>query len=87
MKCILSWMYSNFGQIGPQTSELVALEHLKISPFGNNGENGVSTFLGLFTYLRTIQNILMTILAGSQVSDRCPFGNLFFFFLSRLIVS
>ena len=24
----ISWMYSNFGQIGPQTLELVALEHL-----------------------------------------------------------
>ena len=28
-KCIISWMYSNFVQIGPQTTELAALEHLK----------------------------------------------------------
>ena len=39
-----------------------------------NGENGVSTFSRCFTYLRTIQNILMTLLAGSQVSDRYPLG-------------
>ena len=33
------------------------------------------------SYLKTIKNILMTFLAGSQVSDRCPFGNLSFFIL------
>ena len=39
------------------------------------GENGVSTFLGcLLTW--NIQNISMTILAGSQVSDHCPLGYL-----------
>ena len=30
------------------------------------------------SYLKTIQNILMTLLDGSQVSDRCPLGYLFF---------
>ena len=34
-------------------------------------------FLWLFTYLKTIQNILMTIHAGFQVSDQCPLGYLF----------
>ena len=29
--------------------------------------------------LETIQNILMTLLDGSQVSDRCPLGYLFFY--------
>ena len=41
--------------------------------------NGVSTFSRLFSYLRTIQNILMALLAGSKVSDRCPLGYLFYF--------
>ena len=27
--------------------------------------------------MRTIENILMTLAAGSQVSDRCPLGYLF----------
>ena len=30
--CIKSWMSSNFGQIGPLTRELAALEHLKNFP-------------------------------------------------------
>ena len=47
-----------FGQFGPQTTELAALDHLKIP---------LSTFNGkmvprLFSYLRSIQNILMTLL-------------------------
>ena len=33
--------------------------------------------LFLSIYLRTIQNSLMTVLAGSRVSDRCPLGFLF----------
>ena len=45
----------------------------------NNEENCVSTFHFLFTYLKTIRNILMTLLAGSQVSDRCLLGYLFYF--------
>ena len=31
-KCIKSWMSSNFGQIGPATTELAALERLKYLP-------------------------------------------------------
>ena len=31
----------------------------------------------LLSYLKTIQNILMTLLDGSQVSDCCPLGYLF----------
>ena len=31
----------------------------------------------LFSYLKTIQIILMTLLAGSQVNERCPLGYLF----------
>ena len=51
---------SNLGHIGRQTTELPALEHPKISPLCYNGENGVNRFACLFTYLRIIQNILMT---------------------------
>ena len=53
-------MCSNFGQILQQTTELSALEDPKIPQLGYNGENSVYTFSWLFTYLRTIQNILMT---------------------------
>ena len=31
----------------------------------------------VLSYLKTTQNILMTFLAGSQVSNRCPLGYLF----------
>ena len=30
--CIILWMSSNFGQIGPPTTELAALEHLRNTP-------------------------------------------------------
>ena len=54
---------------------IVALEHVCTPLFSYNGGNDVSDFLGcLLTYWRNIQNILMTILAGSLVSDRCPLG-------------
>ena len=39
------------------------------------------TWLGpgqLLSYFRTIQNTFITLLAGSQLSDRCPLGCLFF---------
>ena len=32
----------------------------------------------MLSYLKIIQNVLMTFLAGSLVSDRCPMGYLFF---------
>ena len=34
----------------------------------------------IISYLKSIQNILMIFLAGSQVSDRSPLGYLFFVF-------
>ena len=43
---IIFWMYSNFSQIGPQTTELVALQSLKITIYTYNGGNCVSTLLG-----------------------------------------
>ena len=70
-------MSSNFGQIGPQTTESAAFEHLKITPLAYNRDNGVSPFSMLFSYLRTVSNILMTLLAGLQVGVRCPFVYLF----------
>ena len=68
-------MSSNFGPIGPPAADLAARENLK-TPIDLNGENGVSTFSRLFSYLRTIQDILMTLIAGPQASDRCPLGYL-----------
>ena len=62
----------------------IVIESLKLSSLTYNGENGVSTFSRLFFYLRTFQNVLMALLAGSKVSDRCPLGYLFYF--SLLIV-
>ena len=59
-----------FRPVGPQTAELVAPDHLNLPLSTHYGENGVSTFLDI--NLRTIQNILMTIFAGFQVSDHCP---------------
>ena len=47
-------------------------------------------FLGprqLLSYLRTIQNMLITLLAGSQVSDHCPFGYFYPFYIFFLFVS
>ena len=52
------------------------LEHLKTAHRHIMGEMK-STFSWLFSYWRTIQNILMTLLAGFQVSDRCPLGYMF----------
>ena len=37
MTCMRAWMSSKFGQIGPRTTELAALEHMKTSsPKGND---------------------------------------------------
>ena len=75
-KCISS-MCLNFGQIGPQVpaTDLAALERLKLPSFTYR----VSTFSRLFSYFRTVQNIFIILLAGSQVSDRCPFAFLSYF--------
>ena len=50
--CLISRTRLNFGQIGPPTTELGALEYLKI-PYRHTGENGVSTFSRLFSNYRT----------------------------------
>ena len=39
---------SKFGQIGPRTAELIALEHLEKSPYTYNGENVVNTLAPSF---------------------------------------
>ena len=51
-----------------------ALERLKIPPKTYNEENVGSTLKKLFSYLRIIKTILMTVPAGSQVSDLCILG-------------
>ena len=70
-------MYSIFGQIGPQTRELDVLEHLKITSI-KWGKCCLKFFLVVYFYLRTIQTLLMALLTGSQVSDRCPLCYLFY---------
>ena len=54
---IISWMSSNFGQIGPPITELAALERRKKFPQTYNGKNEVITFprlflIGSFSYLQ-----------------------------------
>ena len=46
--CIISWIGSNFGHIGPPTTELAAIERLKYPQRLIMEENGVSTFSQLF---------------------------------------
>ena len=65
---IISRMSSKFGQIGPRTAELAALERLEKSPYTFNGENGngenvVNTLAPLFligssSYLQVIRTII-----------------------------
>ena len=52
-----------FGLIDPPTTELAALACPKCTPL---------------TYLRTIKNILIALIAGSQVSNLCPWDLLHF---------
>ena len=59
MTCMRARRGSNFGLIGPLTSELAALECRKKSPYGYNGENDVSTIsrlflIGCFSYLQVM---------------------------------
>ena len=61
--CIISWMSSNFGQIGPLTTELAALERRKKFPQTYNGKNEVITFSRLFlirsfSYLQVMRTYL-----------------------------
>ena len=51
---------SKFFQIGPPTTELGALERLKISPYTYNGENGVATFYRTLTYLQVTMTYIRT---------------------------
>ena len=48
MTCMGARRSSTFGQIGPPTAELAALERLKKSPYTYNGKNCVATFSRLF---------------------------------------
>ena len=50
------WMYSKFGKVGRQTTELDALKHPKNTPVGYNGESGVFLVV-FFVYFKSIQNI------------------------------
>ena len=61
--CIISWMSSNFGQIGPPTTELAALERRKKFPQTYNGKNEVITFsrlflIGSFSYLQVVRSYI-----------------------------
>ena len=61
--CIISWMNSNFRQIGPPTTELAALERQKKFPYTYNGENNVITFsqlflIGSFSYLQVTRTYI-----------------------------
>ena len=54
---------SKFGQIGPRTAELAALERLEKSPLTYNGENDVITFsplflIGFFSYLQVMRTCI-----------------------------
>ena len=46
MTCMRARTSSNFGQIGPPTAELAALERLKKSPWAYNGKTMSPLFLG-----------------------------------------
>ena len=61
--CLISWMSSNFGQIGPPTTELAALERRKKFPLTYNGKNEVITFswlflIGSFSYLQVMRTYI-----------------------------
>ena len=48
MTCMRAWMSLKFGRILLRTTELAALERMKIIPYTYNGENDVITFSQLF---------------------------------------
>ena len=54
-------MSSKYGEIGPWTTELAALERLKKLPYTYNGENDVITFSPLFFFY-----LILFILAGNE---------------------
>ena len=56
-------MSSKFGEIGPWTTELAALERLKKIPYTYNGENDVITlsppfFIRSFSYLQAMRTCI-----------------------------
>ena len=60
---IISRTSSKFGQIGPRTAELAALERMKKIPYTYNGENDVITFsplflIGSFSYLQVMRTCI-----------------------------
>ena len=60
---ITSRTSSKFGQIGPRTAELAALERMKKIPTTYNGENDVITFsplflIGSFSYLQVMRTCI-----------------------------
>ena len=60
---ITSRTSSKFGQIGPRTAELAALERMKKIPWTYNGENDVITFsllflIGSFSYLQVMRTCI-----------------------------
>ena len=69
-KCIILWICFNFGEFGPQTKELVALEHLKIPPYTYNWENGVPVVFLLEKYSKYFNDFTFW-LSGEQL---LPFG-------------
>ena len=76
-KCIISWMYSNLARLDDRQKSNNPLSTQKIPHLGYNGENGVYNFYLLFTYWRTIQNILISCwLSGERPF---PLGCLFNF--------
>ena len=60
---ITSRTSSKFGQIGPRTAELAALERMKKIPMTYNGENDVITFsplflIGSFSFLQVMRTCI-----------------------------
>ena len=60
---ITSRTISKFGQIGPRTVELAALERMKKIPYTYNGENDVITFsplflIGSFSYFQVMRKCI-----------------------------
>ena len=54
---------SKFGQIGPRTAELAALERFEKFPYTYNGENDVITFsplflIGFYSYLQVMMTCI-----------------------------
>ena len=64
------------GELIAGTFRLLAVEFLDPEPTPPKNTKKNNNKKQLLSYLKTIQNILMTLLAGSQVSNRFPLGYL-----------